>query len=104
MPTMETTFPASVSIANLLKAKKLVKQSTKSKVKSTFEKFDVQMQEWQDVGDQEVFIETEKGGSGAFRDALKATGTIRGVQQQWVVKTLQPQSSGCNCGETKFHN
>ena len=39
------------------------------------------MQEWHDVGDQEIYIETEKFGSGAFRDASKATGTIRGVQQ-----------------------
>ena len=45
------------------------------------------MQEWHDVGDQEIYIETEKFGSGAFRDASKATGTIRGVQQ-WFLNPL----------------
>ena len=86
-PTMETKFAASVSIADLLKAGKLVKPPNKNKVKLTFEKFDVQDQEWQEVMEQDVVIETQKFSSGAFRDAFRATSKTTGTHQQWVVKT-----------------
>ena len=86
-PLLQTTFPASVSIAELLKAGKLVKPTNKNKVKLTFEEFDVQNQEWQDVMEQDVFVETQRFSSGAFRDAFRATSKTGGTQCQWVVKT-----------------
>ena len=91
-PTLETKFPASVSIADLLKAGKLVKPPKKNKVKLTFEKFDVQNQEWQEVMEQDVVIETQKFSSGAFRDAFRATSKTNGTQKQWVVKTYNPKA------------
>lgn len=68
--TLETKFPTSLSIADLLKAVKLVKPPNKNKVKLTFEKFDVQKQEWQEEMEQDVVIETQRFSSGAFRDAF----------------------------------
>ena len=91
-PTLETKFPASVSIADLLKAGKLVKPPKKNKVKLTFEKFDVQNQEWQEVMEQDVVIETQMFSSGAFRDAFRATSKTDGTQKQWVVKTYNPKA------------
>ena len=85
-PTSETKFPVSVSIADLLKAGKLVKPN-KNKVKLTFEKFDVQKQEWQEEMEQDVVIETQRFSSGAFRDVFRATSKTAGTQKQWVVKT-----------------
>ena len=58
-PIPETTFLASVSIADLLKAGKLVKPSNKNKVTLTFEKFEVHKQEWQEFMEQNIFVETE---------------------------------------------
>ena len=84
---METQFPASVSIADRLKAVKLVKAPNKNKVKLTFEKSDVQKQEWQEEMAQDVVIETQRFSSGAFRDAFRATSKTGGTQKQWVVKT-----------------
>ena len=91
-PTLETKFPASVSIADMLKAGKLVKPQKRSNVKLTFEKFDVQSQDWQEVMEQDVIIETQKFSSGAFRDAFRATSKTSGTPEQWVVKpTTQKQ-------------
>lgn len=90
IPIMETTFPASVSIAELMKAGKLVKPQSRNKVKLTFEKFDVKNRDWQEVIEQEVLVETQRFSSGAFRDAFRATtcGKAGETQQgQWVVKT-----------------
>ena len=66
---------------------KLVKAPNKNKVKLTFEKFDVQKQEWQEEMEQDVVIETQRFSSGAFRDAFRATSKTGGTQKQWVVKT-----------------
>ena len=90
MPNMETTFPASVSIDELLKAGKLVKPQSRNKVKLAFETFHVKNRDWQVVIEQEVFVETQKFSSGAFRDAFHATTCNkagRTQQGQWVVKT-----------------
>ena len=85
-PTSETKFPASVSITDLLKAGKLLKPN-KNKVKLTFEKFDVQKQEWPEEMEQDVVIETQRFSSGAFRDAFRTTSKTARTQKQWVVKT-----------------
>ena len=91
-PTMETKFPASVSIADLLKAGKLVKPPNKNKVKLTFEKFDVQDQEWQEVMEQDVVIKTKV----FIRCLLRCFQSYKQNYQNSPTmgrKNIQPQSS-----------
>lgn len=97
---METTFPASVSVADLLKAGKLVKPSDKKKVTLTFEKFNVELQKSIPGSGKEVFIEFKKFGSGGFRDAFKATG--KDCSSEWVVKIYNDKAR--DCSHAKFNN
>lgn len=95
IPTVETAFPASVSIADLLRAGKLVKPKSRKKVLLTFEKFDLKDRDWQQVIQQEVLVDTNKFASGAFRDAFhaRACGKAEGNQNgEWVVKTYNSKA------------
>ena len=89
-PIPETTFPASVSIADLLKAGQLVKPSNKNKVTLTFEKFDVHKQEWQEFMEQNIFVETEKFSSVHLEMHLKQPATLGGTNVQRGGKDIHP--------------
>ena len=82
---MKGNYPASVSIASLLEAGKLVKPKPKNKATLIFENFDLPTQKWIEVTQEDVVIDTERFSSGAFRDAFHAMST-RGTKH-WVVKT-----------------
>lgn len=56
VPILATTFPASISVADLLKAGKLVKPPTRNKMKLVFEKFDVHTQGWIEVMEKELIV------------------------------------------------
>ena len=85
--TIETAYPASVSIDALLKAGKLAKPQPKNKVTFTCEAFNIKSREWTEVMEEELLVDTKKFASGAFRDAFHATGKKSAKNHQWVVKT-----------------
>lgn len=84
--SMTTQFPASVSIAHLLEAGKLVKPPTKNKVLLTFEKYDIVSKEWLDIMEVECVLETEKFASGGFRDAYRCA-SKKTTTKEWVLKS-----------------
>ena len=95
---MDTQFPASLSIDELLKAGKLVKPTCQNKVMLTFEKFDVQTRTWGDVMEVECVVESAKFPSCALRNAYHATLTGKPVnknqeQAHWVVKTYNAKAT-----------
>ena len=82
-------YPASVSIDMLLKAGKLIKPKSKSKVMLNIEEFDVVSQKWTDVAEVTASIEKVKFASGGFRDAHHATINNDFADKcgnEWVVK------------------
>ena len=84
---VETKFPASVSIATLLRAGKLVKPKDKYKVTLTFEAFDVTTQKWTNDFEAVGYVETSIFASGGFRNAYHATfSNCKNHGTNWVVK------------------
>ena len=82
-------YPASVSIDVLLKAGKLIKPKSKSKVTLSIEEFDVVSQQWKDVNEVTASIEKVKFACGGFRDAHHATinnDFSEKFENEWVVK------------------
>lgn len=94
--TIDTVFPASVSIGALLKAGKLVKPKDKNRVTLTFEEFDVVTQKWRDAVEVVCNVEKEKFSSGGFRDAFHATLANNSVTEhlgnEWVVKSYNAKA------------
>ena len=85
-PEVETQFPESVSIEQLLMAGKLVKAPQKDRVTLDLESFDVKNRAWQHEAKLELLLEREKFSSGAFRDAFKGIAEIDGERKMYVVK------------------
>ena len=83
---VETQFPESVSIDQLLMAGKLVKAQQKDRVTLDLESFDVKNREWQNEAKLELLLEREKFSSGAFRNAFKGTAEVDGERKTYVVK------------------
>ena len=77
------SYPASVSIDQLLKAGKLVKPVSKTKTVLNLESFDISQKEWVMDKSTTMFIDDARFAFGAFRDAFKAR-SESGVK--WVVK------------------
>ena len=75
---LETQFPESVSIEQLLMAGKLVKAQQKDRVTLDLESFDVKNRAWQNeaIPKLELLLEREKFSSGAFRDAFKGIAEV----------------------------
>jgi hypothetical protein len=79
------SFPASISIDQLMKAGKFVKPIPKTRAVLNLESFDVAQKEWVAEKPINVIVENEKFASGAFRDAFRVTS--EGVnKKQWVIK------------------
>ena len=79
-----TSYPASVSIAHLLKAGKFVKPTSNVKTTLHLESFDVNAREWKSERTMEVNVEEEKFASGAFCSAFKCVAVQDG--KKWVLK------------------
>lgn len=95
--SMATEFPASVSIATLLEAGKLVRPTSKKKAVLTFEQFDITSKKWQDAMEVECTVDSEKFSSGGFRDAyhchLTGKAPTPHMERHWVVKTYNNKAT-----------
>lgn len=67
------SYPASVSIEQLLNAGKFVKPASRTKTVSKLESFDLPNKEWKTEKCLTLYVDDDKFASGAFRDAFKGT-------------------------------
>ena len=85
------TFAKSVSMADLLKAGKLVKRLIPEKL--VLESFNLDIMQWEVHSTLEFQIEKVKFASGAFREAFKAVANDEiGYTRNWVVKKYTQKS------------
>ena len=94
--SVTTKFPASVSIASLLEAGKLVKPVAKKKLLLNFEQFDIASRQWTDAVEVESAVDSEKFSSGEFRDVyhcvLTKKSTKQNIPNHWVIKMYNDKS------------
>ena len=82
----ESAFPKSVSISDILKARKLVKPPDTREVKLTLETFDVSESLWIKSGTKIFNMEKSKFSEGGFREAYMATAE---ENEKWVIKVYK---------------
>ena len=85
LPVPSSFFPKSVSVADLLKARKLVKPDEKVEV-MVLESFDVSEQKWSRSEPIRFTINDSKFAEGGFRDAFIAVTDNSCYARKWVVK------------------
>ncbi len=81
-PTTTTKYAASLSVADLLRAGKLVKKELPTKIE--LEAFNIQMRLWEPSEIRSFVLDKERFARGGFRDAFKAVDTSD--RSIWVVK------------------
>lgn len=87
------SYPASVSIAQLLNAGKFVKPASRTKTVLNLESFDLLNKEWKTEKCLNLFVDDDKFASGAFRDAFKGTPESGSqCKKQWVIKKYNDKS------------
>ena len=87
------SYPASVSIAQLLNAGKFVKPTSRTKTVLNLESFDLLNKEWKTEKCLTLFVDDDKFASGAFRDAFKGTPESGSqCKKQWVIKKYNDKS------------
>ena len=82
----ESAFPKSVSISDMLKARKLVKPPDAREVKLTLETYDVSESFWIKSGTKMFNMEKNKFSEGGFREAYMATSE---ENEKWVIKVYK---------------
>ena len=87
------SYPASVSIEQLLNAGKFVKPVSRTKTVLNLESFDLLNKEWKTEKCPTLYVDDDKFASGAFRDAFKATPESGSqCKEKWVVKKYNVKS------------
>ena len=87
------SYPASVSIEQLLNAGKFVKPVSTTKTVLNLESFDLLNKEWKTEKSLTLYVDDDKFASGAFRDAFKATAESGSqCKEKWVVKEYNVKS------------
>ena len=87
------SYPASVSIEQLLNAGKFVKPVSRTKAVLNLESFDLLNKEWKTEKCLTLYVDDDKFASGAFRDAFKATAESGSqCKEKWVVKEYNVKS------------
>ena len=82
--------PKSVSVADLLKAGKLVKPLQQERVILHLEEFDIELRSWNEAASVEFMIDELKFAHGGFRDAHNAYAQSSKLpSRKWVVKKYQ---------------
>ena len=85
LPVPSSCFPKSVSVADLLKARKLVKPDERVEV-MVLESFDVGKQKWSRSEPIKFNVKDSKFAEGGFRDAFMAVTDNPCYTRKWVVK------------------
>lgn len=89
-----TSYPASVSIEQLLNAGKFVKPVSRTKTVLNLESFHLLNKEWKTEKCLTLYVDDDKFASGAFRDAFKATPESGSqCKEKWVVKEYNVKSN-----------
>jgi len=87
------SYPASVSIEQLLNAGKFVKPVSRTKTVLDLESFDLLNKEWKTEKCLTLYVDDDTFASGAFRDAFKATPESGSqCKEKWVVKKYNVKS------------
>ena len=87
------SYPASVSIAQLLNAGKFVNPASRTKTVLNLESFDLLNKEWKTEKCLTLLVDDDKFASGAFRDAFKGTPESGSqCKKQWVIKKYKDKS------------
>ena len=90
---LQSEFPTSISIGELLRAGTFVAPSQKQKVLLTLERFDIRSKEWVEVKAANFSVCKERFSFGGFRDAFKCTEIDNaGSKELWVLKTYNEQA------------
>ena len=82
----QTAFPKSVSIADLLQARKLIEAPDISTVTMVLESYNVYDKVWETVNTVEFLKENKNFSEGGFRRAYIATSKHPGFPKKWVIK------------------
>ena len=87
-PMLSPCFPKSVSLADLLKARKLVKPKNQIICTLYLETYNVAKKEWETLMPTPIqfTMDSEKFSEGGFRDAFMATTSQSGLPGKWVIK------------------
>ena len=86
-PPSSTTYPKSLSVADLLRAGRIVRPKEEIEALLVLEFFDIYKKQWFKMDPQRFHIETEKFAIGGFRNAFKAYTT--NPRECWVIKRFQ---------------
>ena len=90
---VQSEFPTSISIGELLKAGTLVAPIQIQKALLTLERFDIKSKEWAEEKAANFSVCKERFSFGGFRDAFKCTEIgILGDKRLWVLKTYNEQA------------
>ena len=84
-PSVEITYPASISVDELLKAGRLIRPKARKLVSFEVEKFNMATRQWEPGMNITAMVDDDKFSSGGFRDAFLAV--EKGPsKKKWVVK------------------
>ena len=85
-PVPSSAFPKSVSVADLLLARKLVEAPSVSPVTLLLESYNVVEKKWETFRSVGFLKENKHFADGGFRYAFMATTTQQGLSPKWVIK------------------
>ena len=90
-PVPSSAFPKSVSIADLLDARKLIEPPSVTRLKLDLSAYDVAEKMWKPSGSIEVSKEDSHFAERGFRHAFLATSVNPGAQERWVIKVTKEE-------------
>lgn len=84
-PSVEITYPHSISVEELLRAGRLVRPKARKLISFEVEKFNMETRQWEPGMNITAMVDDEKFSSGGFRDAFLAV-EKGSSKKKWVVK------------------
>eukprot|EP00112_Aurelia_sp_Birch-Aquarium-sp1_P008581 Seg1949.5 transcript_id=Seg1949.5/GoldUCD/mRNA.D3Y31 product="Transient receptor potential cation channel subfamily M member 6" protein_id=Seg1949.5/GoldUCD/D3Y31 len=90
-PVPSSAFPKSVSLADLLDARKLIEPPSVTRLKLDLSGYDVAEKMWKPSGSIEVNKEDSHFAEGGFRHAFLATSVNPRAQEKWVIKVTKEE-------------
>eukprot|EP00112_Aurelia_sp_Birch-Aquarium-sp1_P006354 Seg17027.1 transcript_id=Seg17027.1/GoldUCD/mRNA.D3Y31 product="hypothetical protein" protein_id=Seg17027.1/GoldUCD/D3Y31 len=90
-PVPSSAFPKSVSLADLLDARKLIEPPSVTRLKHDLSGYDVAEKMWKPSGSIEVNKEDSHFAEWGFRHAFLATSVNPRAQEKWVIKVTKEE-------------